>query len=164
MGFRTVFEILHRDILRVFNAIEYLGPLRSYPERFYLIRGGATTSVGTRGENTPQVLFRGSQNTEAQINAWFKAFEIPYSLKLKPLGNEVSGEIVTMHLTDSRNRVKVAPSDVGLGIGQLLPILVQGVISKAQTLCVEQPENHLHPRPQACLADFFITQCWSEQC
>ena len=156
LGFRTVFEVLQTDILRMFNAIEYLGPLRSYPERFYLIRGGAATSVGTRGENTPQVLFRGSEDTQAQINTWFKTFEIPYSLKLKPLGDEVTGEIVAMHLSDSRNRVQVAPSDVGFGIGQLLPILVQGVISKAQTLCVEQPEIHLHPRLQACLADFFI--------
>jgi hypothetical protein len=156
VGFRTVFEVLQGDILRMFNSIEYLGPLRSYPERFYLIRGGAATSVGTRGENTPQVLFRGSENTQPQINSWFKAFDIPYSLTLEPLGDDVTGEIVAMHLSDSRNRVQVAPSDVGFGIGQLLPILVQGVISKAQILCVEQPEIHLHPRLQACLADFFI--------
>jgi hypothetical protein len=156
VGFRTVFEVLQGDILRLFNSIEYLGPLRSYPERFYLIRGGAATSVGTRGENTPQVLFRGSENTQPQINSWFKAFDIPYSLTLEPLGDDVTGEIVAMHLSDSRNRVQVAPSDVGFGIGQLLPILVQGVISKAQILCVEQPEIHLHPRLQACLADFFI--------
>jgi predicted ATPase len=77
-------------------------------------------------------------------------------LKLESLGDEVTGEIVAMHLSDSRNRVQVAPSDVGFGIGQLLPILVQGIISRAQTVCVEQPEIHLHPRLQACLADFFI--------
>ena len=46
--------------------------------------------------------------------------------------------------------------DVGFGITQILPIIVQGIVSQSKTICVEQPEIHLHPRLQARLTDFFI--------
>jgi predicted ATPase len=61
-----------------------------------------------------------------------------------------------MTLTDTRTRVLVSPSDVGFGIGQLLPIIVEGVIAQGRVICVEQPEIHLHPRLQAHVADFLI--------
>ncbi len=46
--------------------------------------------------------------------------------------------------------------DVGFGVGQVFPILIEGLASEARVICVEQPEIHLHPRLQANLADFFI--------
>ena len=61
-----------------------------------------------------------------------------------------------MSLKDRRTKVTVAPSDVGFGIGQLLPILVEGLVAERRIVCVEQPEIHLHPRLQAHLADFLI--------
>lgn len=46
--------------------------------------------------------------------------------------------------------------DVGFGVSQVLPIIVQGLsLPEGGTLLVEQPEAQLHPRPQAQLADFF---------
>jgi predicted ATPase len=48
--------------------------------------------------------------------------------------------------------------DVGFGISQLLPVLIQGYVAKEeQTILMEQPEIHLHPRAQANLGDLFIT-------
>ena len=46
--------------------------------------------------------------------------------------------------------------DVGFGIGQVMPIITEAVVSKNTTICVEQPEIHLHPKLQAHLADLFI--------
>ena len=48
-------------------------------------------------------------------------------------------------------------TDVGFGISQILPIIVQGFLSfKGSLTMVEQPEIHLHPKMQAELADLFI--------
>jgi len=47
-------------------------------------------------------------------------------------------------------------SDVGYGVSQALPIIVQSVLSaKDGLLLLQQPEIHLHPRGQAALGSFF---------
>lgn len=46
---------------------------------------------------------------------------------------------------------------VGVGVSQVLPILVMGLLAPSNTLLlVEQPELHLHPNVQARLGDFFM--------
>jgi predicted ATPase len=48
-------------------------------------------------------------------------------------------------------------TDVGFGISQILPILVEGFISPpGKIILIEQPEIHLHPKMQGELADLFI--------
>ena len=71
-------------------------------------------------------------------------------------GNEVTGQIVTLQLKDQHSGAVVTPTDVGFGIGQLLPVLVEGLVTSEGLICVEQPEIHLHPRLQAHIADFLI--------
>jgi predicted ATPase len=47
--------------------------------------------------------------------------------------------------------------DVGFGVSQVLPVLVQCYYAPEGSIIVfEQPEIHLHPRVQASLADVFI--------
>jgi predicted ATPase len=58
--------------------------------------------------------------------------------------------------------VNVTLADVGFGVSQILPILVEGLrIQPNQTLILEQPEIHLHPKLQMQLADFFISMILS---
>ena len=48
-------------------------------------------------------------------------------------------------------------TNVGVGVSQLLPVLVMGLTSQpGMTLIYEQPELHLHPRLQSLLAEFFV--------
>ncbi len=155
-GAASPMEGVNSELTELIKNIQYLGPLREAPERHYLISGRNESTVGRAGQFTSQVIHRRAAPLTRLINQWFGKFEIPYTLKTKLLADDVMGELVTMTLTDSRSLVDVAPSDVGFGIGQLLPIVVQGLISVGQVICVEQPEIHLHPRLQAHLADFLI--------
>jgi hypothetical protein len=145
---------LSREFYDLILSLSYLGPLRSPPERHYIVSGGDRDSVGTRGERMPQLLNRRPYLIR-EINKWFKLFGIPYVLDTKSVGDELTGDIIRVALTD-QNRVAISPSDVGFGIGQLLPILVEGTVSLGKLICVEQPEIHLHPRMQAQIADFLI--------
>jgi len=59
-------------------------------------------------------------------------------------------------LIDQRTNVVVTHRDVGIGISQVLPVLVMAYGSQGKLLAMEQPEIHLHPALQAELGDVFI--------
>ena len=66
-------------------------------------------------------------------------------------------------LMDMRSRTSVTHRDVGIGISQVLPVLVMAYASKGKLLAMEQPEIHLHPALQAELGDVFIESALGER-
>jgi predicted ATPase len=52
----------------------------------------------------------------------------------------------------------VAPSDIGVGISQVLPIVIGAMAPGYSILSVEQPELHIHPAVQCRLADLLAHQ------
>lgn len=132
----------------------YIGPLREYPERSYSFSGNILTSVGKTGNNMPDILL-GRRDTIDIVNKWFKTFNINY--KLLPI-DQNEPDLFTLALFDEKRKCRVSTKDVGFGISQILPIIVQGVISKHSIICIEQPEIHIHPRLQSELGSF-IADC-----
>lgn len=59
-------------------------------------------------------------------------------------------------LVDQRTSTVVTHRDVGIGVSQVLPVLVMAYGSQGKLLAMEQPEIHLHPALQAELADVFV--------
>lgn len=168
-------EFALNDILKGYDRVvknsigklTYLGPLRMHPARHYLLNGVPGQSVGPAGEQTVQILYHdastfGNDNSLLKkLNSYCREFGIPYHFNVKNIGNSIIGDVIVFYLTDIRTNVRVAPSDVGFGIGQLLPIIVEGILANERgqsprLVCVEQPEIHIHPRLQAIMADFFI--------
>lgn len=66
-------------------------------------------------------------------------------------------------LMDMRSRTAVTHRDVGIGISQVLPVLVMAYASRKKLLAMEQPEIHLHPSLQAELGDVFIESALGER-
>ncbi|MGB5218870.1 MAG: DUF3696 domain-containing protein [Smithella sp.] len=134
------------------RRIVYIGPLREYPERVYSYSGNIPSNVGKSGRYTPDILMK-NPDLVNKINQWFDSdrFDIGYSLQVDVLKRN----LFSLSLVDKKTGVDVSPKDVGFGIGQLLPILVQGVLSENKILFIEQPEIHVHPRLQAELGSFF---------
>lgn len=66
-------------------------------------------------------------------------------------------------LVDQRTNTIVTHRDVGIGISQVLPVLVMAYGSKGKLLAMEQPEIHLHPALQAELGDVFIEAALGER-
>lgn len=56
----------------------------------------------------------------------------------------------------------VSHRDIGIGISQVLPVLVNAYASKNSLVTIEQPELHLHPGLQAELGDLFIESALGE--
>ena len=132
-----------------------MGPFRRGPERWYIFTGTSPQDVGYRGDLLPDLLFRRPKLVE-DTNGWLKRLDVGYELKVKPVGTD-SGDLFEVRLIDTRRKGKknidVALPDVGFGISQLLPFIVQSLVSEKQIISIEQPEVHVHPKLQADLGD-----------
>jgi predicted ATPase len=137
------------------NKIIYIGPLRAFPGRAYSFSGNVGADVGKSGKYMPDILFKRPDIVE-KVNHWFNKFEMGYELKIESFKRN----LFAINLIDKKNGCEVSPTDVGFGISQLLPIIVQGALPDYicpgyKIICIEQPEIHLHPRLQAELGSFF---------
>ena len=65
-------------------------------------------------------------------------------------------KLAELILMDRRSNTVVSHRDVGIGISQVLPVLVSAYAADRRMLAVEQPEIHLHPALQADLGDVLI--------
>lgn len=153
-----------------YEGISFIAPLRHTPERTYLIKGNVN-SVGVSGENTPTLLakikdkkftndfsFVGNSK-KVHKNSYFEM--IQYWLTYFEMGKlSVSGKNGAISIAlDSHNI-----SDVGFGVSQVLPIITQGIyMSKEETLLIEQPEIHLHPKMELDMADYLLELVKSER-
>jgi hypothetical protein len=71
------------------------------------------------------------------------------------LSEEIEG-INYLILVDKRTNTVVSHRDVGIGVSQVLPVLVSAYSFNDEVIAMEQPELHLHPALQAELGDVFI--------
>jgi predicted ATPase len=64
-------------------------------------------------------------------------------------------------LRDDRSGIDVVPQDVGVGVSQVIPVVVAALAEGSQLVMIEQPELHIHPAMQVALGDLFIERATS---
>lgn len=69
---------------------------------------------------------------------------------------EQSPEKQRLDLLDAETGLRVQPRDVGIGISQVLPVVVAALEPSSSLVAIEQPELHIHPAVQVGLGDLFI--------
>jgi len=167
------------------SQVKYLGPLRDEPKALYPLASNVDpTDIGYRGEHTAAVLDLHKTNFVHYIPS--RVFEKPdIQLDLnrpqekattRTLETAVSDWLIYMGVAESlvtHDRGKLGhelkittagttmPHDlthVGVGVSQVLPILVMCLLAEPDTtIIIEQPELHLHPKVQTLLGDFFLS-------
>lgn len=176
---------LIRDALR---RLFYVGPIREIPSRSYLPERSPDVSRWASGAMGWDVLYKAEPGFVDEVNQWltrqdrletgykveikrFKEIDIEDPLMLllsEGIGLE-EAEIVQARLQalpvktrvsirEEASGIELMPQDVGVGISQVLPVIVAALHIKEGILAIEQPELHIHPALQVTMGDLFISQ------
>ncbi|MBX7169309.1 MAG: DUF3696 domain-containing protein [Pirellulales bacterium] len=172
-GFMADFALATEAML---DSLSYLGPLREHPRRIYQWSGETPSSVGQMGElsisailaaqNDGRQLNRGphkaKQGFAAFIAAWLKDLGVIHDFTVRAVAEGRKEYEVLIKTGAKSPEVKI--TDVGFGVSQVLPALVQAFYCPPHsTVWMEQPEIHLHPQVQAELADVFVAATQARQ-
>ena len=157
-----LFNITSSLINDILDKMYYIGPLRKNPERYYISSGNVSNYVGKTGLESPDILYENENEILNTTNKWLKKFT---NYMLKPISStrnsKLTGKqnVYSLRLVDNITKMNVNITDVGFGISQILPIIVQTCKSKNSTILIEQPEIHIHPKLQAELGSMFAETC-----
>jgi predicted ATPase len=131
------------------SNIKHVSPLRAFPKRYYYSDQLSSDALDTKDGDSLADILKRRTGVRDQVNRWLTRFGM--TVKVQDIRDLIQSIRVR------QNGMDMDLTDVGFGISQVLPVIVQGFLGGKNTLSlIEQPEIHLHPRMQADLADLFI--------
>lgn len=160
-------KLIGPALLDELSKIIYLGPVRRLAQRDYIWSGRMPAHIGDDGAKSVDVLIASgaakqaairrnkSQPPEAmlfeQTEFWLKQMNLADGLAVKAIGNSARYELLIKSNGEEANL-----KDVGVGVSQVLPVIVAALFAKpGHIVMVEEPESHLHPLAQSQLAELF---------
>src|SRR5208283_2650606 len=174
-----------RDELR---KLCYVGPLREVPRRSHTPATSPDESRWANGLAAYDTLFFADDAFIDKVNEWltqedrlnsgysvevkkYRELETDNPLMLALLQGRILDEDADLRdsvlslpvkrrllIRNEANNIEVAPQDIGVGISQVLPVVVAALHNKTGIVAIEQPELHIHPALQVALGDLFIEQ------
>jgi predicted ATPase len=153
----------------VLERLYFLGPLRQPPRRVYQWSGETLPDVGAQGQYAIAALLAATaqnrklnrgrrqhvQRFDSFIARWLADLGVIHSFEVKQVATGRKEYEVMVKTHPNAHQVRL--TDVGFGVSQALPALVQAFYApRGSTVWMEQPEIHLHPMAQSKLADVFI--------
>ena len=132
-------------------------PIRTNPQRTYdPVKEGSDPM----GSYVPMKLARilsgdgASSDFQGWLNEFGPASGLYSEVSIRRLGR--TGDPFQIEVKLPRRGPRRNLVDVGYGVSQALPIIVDAVSSEPRSmLLIQQPEVHLHPRAQAAMGSFF---------
>lgn len=156
----------------VFRNIRYIGPLREKPTRRYIYEN-EVSEIGAKGENAAYI-YQEEENkkiknyylledenfvmNKVETNLSTLTRKVLNSMNISNISSTTEDSITKINLNSfPSSTTKVSIADVGFGVSQVFPIVLEGLrMDREDLLMLEQPEIHLHPNLQMQMADFFI--------
>jgi hypothetical protein len=156
--------MLLREQLR---QLRYLGPLRKIPPRGFEVSLTKSDAAWSDGMAAWEALMTGPESLVESCSQWMSGADklgTGYTLSRKqlqefdlstPKPSPVGRRRPRIALTDAAGLSHQA-QDIGVGISQVLPVVVAAQDATASVVCIEQPELHVHPAVQVGIGDLFI--------
>ena len=155
----------------------YVGPIRTIPSRGYRPFSSPTSlNRWADGLAAYDVLFKSDEPFLDKVNSWMTnedKLSTGYRVEVKKyrelpeyLDEDVNLQDLLQGLPQQRRLlirnkardIELSPHDIGVGISQVLPVVVAALHRESRIVAIEQPELHIHPAVQVALGDLFIEQ------
>ncbi len=135
-----------------------IAPLRSKPKRTY---DPVRETTSPEGEHIPMLMMRLDRTDNSRwsklhddLVSFGKESGLFSDIAVKRHGRQMSDPFQLQVKVRAGSRANIM--DVGYGVSQSLPILVDVRSHRNSIFLLQQPEVHLHPRAQAELASLFV--------
>jgi hypothetical protein len=191
--FYQYFSYFSYKLKHVITDFRYIGPIRKTPPRVYSPVRTEDESRWSSGLAAWDLMYFSSPIFIDNINKWLageKRLNTGYRVNLKRYkeldidgptyraivtatvlddNDFMAGELYRLpemrrlSLIDEERGIEVQPYDIGIGISQVLPVVVAALDKKSNFVIIEQPELHIHPGLQVCIGDLFISQVQNGQ-
>lgn len=138
-----------------YNRFIWIAPIRAKAKRWY---ESYKLSYSSEGEHIPLLLrktlsgtttkvknFVESMNYFGQESGLYDSIEIKDGKKDAPFAMYVNYGKLSVNITN-----------VGYGVSQVLPLVVELLTSNKDSFAIQQPEVHLHPKAQAAFGEFIF--------
>lgn len=155
-----ILKLLNEDLVKTFQGVKYIAPLRSTAERYYRFQDLQVNEIDHEGSNLAMLLNSLTLSEKKNFEEWTKE-NLGFKLKVKEVGLHYSLKI-QINGDDEEYNI----SDMGFGFSQISPIIamlwyeINKKNHKLEKLdlifAIEQPELHLHPKFQAKLTKLFV--------
>lgn len=160
-------SIEERDVKVPFpfsSELVELAPIRTKPRRTY---DAHQTAFSPEGEHTPYIIRKrlASKSKAEEFRQYLesagKDSGLFQSIRIKEYGK---GQRDPFEVQIVLGKTPLGLENVGYGVSQALPVLVEMYIrSKRTTYLIQQPEVHLHPKAQASFGDIVANLARSDE-
>lgn len=143
---------------KLYNNYKWIAPIRAKAKRIY---ESYKMNFSPEGDHIPQILRQiltnSSSKEQKKIITILEKFGTESNLfdkiEIKELGKKNSSPF---EINVKYKDLEVKLPNVGYGVSQSLPIIIEILASTKTCFSIQQPEVHLHPKAQAAFGSFIF--------
>lgn len=143
---------------KLYNGYKWIAPIRAKAKRIY---ESYKMNFSPEGDHIPQILRQILTNSNSKdqkriitiLEKFGKESNLFDKIEVKELGKKNSSPF---EINVKYKDLEVKLPNVGYGVSQSLPIIIEILSSSKTCFSIQQPEVHLHPKAQAAFGSFLF--------
>lgn len=145
------------NLLSILKSSANIGPLRTVPDPNFVTKPETEQKDWYDGRAAWDLLAADRSKLSSDVSDWMRRLGAGCRVTHPSERSSPNTIAQAPFLFDESSNLHVWPSELGVGISQVIPLVVAANKVKKGIVAIEQPELHIHPRIQTELGDL-LTQ------